>query len=113
MKLTDTRRNALIALGQREAEVGQLPGSGPAKGDKCLYIFPGRFSPQIEWCRKQGLVHSGHCMFQYTSSTLTSDGSRMIKPAFCLTPEAVKLLLEGGKTSEEVFGKVQKREDEA
>lgn len=115
MDISDTRKKALIALGQREAEIGQDPGSGPNQGNNCLYFFPGRYSPQIEWCRGKGLVQAGHCVFQNVASTLTSDGSTMIKPAFCLTEKGVEAAIFGSvsgrsATQEErdrVFGKIK------
>ena len=105
MNISDIRQKALIALGQRESEVGQDPGSGPSSGADCLFIFPGRFTPQLEWCRKEGLVHAGHCTFQMTSSTLTSDGSQMIKPAFCLTENGVEAAIFASVTGRKVTQK--------
>ena len=113
MNISRTRLNALIALGKREAEIGQTPGTGTS--DQYL-IFLGKYNQQLEWAAQEGLCHRGMCVFERKMSTLTADGMHMLKPAFNLTPDGVSVAVHGeiGKkvsaaARDRTFGKTKKQ----
>lgn len=111
MEMSETKRKALIALGQAESNGGFIPGSGHEG-----FILPGKFQAQLFSAERDELVKGDMVAETLKYGTLTSNGSFVYKRGYQITQEGINALIHGKKdikvTASErnkMFGKPKKK----